>query len=714
MKRRPLHLILTMFILALNLLSFQNCSKNGLQTDSLFSYNTSSSETKLTSTDINNSTLVPYSQATNPLIKGIVVEKDMPYLFVGNSKDTANVNCLSNLSLQNTCPETLYVRGALEESNQNLVISFNVNFQITSIAPLRIGYQIWDVETKKRITIGLIDLTKKETQSIKLTYKYDSTTKSFTLPKGRYSLLILNTVPMRKFEHSEMLETSMTSWSEILKFSMGIEAPVDIKVSNNSDSKICSNGAKNYPDCNNFAPCANGAINPPTSSNFANTCNICETGKSLIEGICKFPAKNVFVGVGTHPMPCSPNKSENLPEGSIVCYGLIDEGTSWGGDHFTCLDSSNNPMEKCILNMPACLTGKAEGSRLEVSNTKDLSLSQLHDDGKKMISSINQLIQNSSNQINFSYKIGNIAEIWEYRCIRSTDNNPSTLNDLEKFLVNAAINFSESEYLLLYPDVKSAVLLNNFASGLQHYEMYGRKEGRSPSLLFNESAFADEFRSKLATDQNGWEYFRRQNQPTANLYFSKTHFDEAKYLDYHRDVDSAVKAGYLASGLQHYIIYGRSEGRRVFIKDCFLNGVSCDSVEVKLPPKSCHFNGVTIAHGASIPAFLSSSVSYGQACVQENRTCNDGQLSGSYGYNSCSQLAPEACDFNSETIAHGSYVVAYLSGFVRYGQTCATQNRLCNNGQLSGEYKYSNCTIDEVSSNYCYRQGKRIPNCVEP
>src|SRR3989344_2051793 len=57
-------------------------------------------------------------------------------------------------------------------------------------------------------------------------------------------------------------------------------------------------------------------------------------------------------------------------------------------------------------------------------------------------------------------------------------------------------------------------------------------------------------------------------------------------------------------------------------------------------PASCTFNGQSIAHGASVSAYQSSSVAYGSQCAQQTRTCSNGTLSGSYTYPSCTASAP--------------------------------------------------------------------------
>lgn len=51
---------------------------------------------------------------------------------------------------------------------------------------------------------------------------------------------------------------------------------------------------------------------------------------------------------------------------------------------------------------------------------------------------------------------------------------------------------------------------------------------------------------------------------------------------------------------------------------------------------SCTFNGTTIAHGQTVVAYQSSTVTAGGTCQSQMRTCSDGVLSGNYPAASCS------------------------------------------------------------------------------
>ncbi len=123
---------------------------------------------------------------------------------------------------------------------------------------------------------------------------------------------------------------------------------------------------------------------------------------------------------------------------------------------------------------------------------------------------------------------------------------------------------------------------------------------------------------------------------------------------------------------------------------------------------SCLFNGQNIAHSATVVAYASSTVGYGQTCASQTRTCNNGILSGSFGFASCSPGAPASCSFNGQSIAHGQSVTGFLSSTVSYGSSCSSETRTCNNGTLTGSYNYSSCSVSTASA--CYFNGQTVPH----
>jgi hypothetical protein len=123
---------------------------------------------------------------------------------------------------------------------------------------------------------------------------------------------------------------------------------------------------------------------------------------------------------------------------------------------------------------------------------------------------------------------------------------------------------------------------------------------------------------------------------------------------------------------------------------------------------SCLFNGQTVAHGGSVTAYQASTVAFGQSCASQTRVCNNGSLNGTYAYSTCSPGVAASCYFNGQTIAHGQSVVAYASSSVGFGQNCAQQTRTCSNGTLSGTYLYPSCTTNTAAS--CSFNGQTVPH----
>ncbi|NUN05984.1 MAG: hypothetical protein HUU57_09495 [Bdellovibrio sp.] len=121
---------------------------------------------------------------------------------------------------------------------------------------------------------------------------------------------------------------------------------------------------------------------------------------------------------------------------------------------------------------------------------------------------------------------------------------------------------------------------------------------------------------------------------------------------------------------------------------------------------SCLFNGQTIAHGQTVTAYASSSVPFGQSCTSQSRTCSNGSLSGSYAYATCSPGTAASCLFNGQTVANGQSVTAYQSSSVPYGSTCTSQTRTCSNGSLSGSYAYALCNVGSAAS--CNFNGQTV------
>ena len=110
-----------------------------------------------------------------------------------------------------------------------------------------------------------------------------------------------------------------------------------------------------------------------------------------------------------------------------------------------------------------------------------------------------------------------------------------------------------------------------------------------------------------------------------------------------------------------------------------------------------------VAHGDDVTAHQTGSVAFGNSCNDQQRECDDGNLSGSYRYKNCAPEGAVSCTLNwadggSTTIAHGGDVTAHLTGSVAFGSTCSDEIRACDNGNLSGSYTYQNCAPEEPAS----------------
>ncbi len=111
----------------------------------------------------------------------------------------------------------------------------------------------------------------------------------------------------------------------------------------------------------------------------------------------------------------------------------------------------------------------------------------------------------------------------------------------------------------------------------------------------------------------------------------------------------------------------------------------------------CSLNGQTVAHGSAVTAYQASSAAFGSTCTGETRSCSDGTLSGAYTNTSCAVAVAASCSFNGQTVAHGSAVTAYQASSAAFGSTCTGETRSCSDGNLTGSYAYNSCTVNPAS-----------------
>ena len=99
---------------------------------------------------------------------------------------------------------------------------------------------------------------------------------------------------------------------------------------------------------------------------------------------------------------------------------------------------------------------------------------------------------------------------------------------------------------------------------------------------------------------------------------------------------------------------------------------------------TCLFNNQIIQHGESVTWYQSSTVPYGSECVSEIRTCNDGILSGSYEYASCTPESASSCELPWWwTTWHWAVVTWYKTESETCPGECEWVSATCNNGSWS-------------------------------
>lgn len=183
----------------------------------------------------------------------------------------------------------------------------------------------------------------------------------------------------------------------------------------------------------------------------------------------------------------------------------------------------------------------------------------------------------------------------------------------------------------------------------------------------------------------------QEDMPAACLFDGKTvkHGESATGFQ-----NSAVAFGEICVSETRLCVNGQLSGS--------FNFGSCESGK----PLSCSFNGVTIAHGETAKAYVSSTVGFGKSCVSEDRICSNGALSGSNKFASCEVDRPAMCLFNGVTIAHGQTVNAFVSSTAAFGDVCKNESRLCSNGVLSGSSQFASCEVNKPAM--CLFNGKTI------
>lgn len=129
--------------------------------------------------------------------------------------------------------------------------------------------------------------------------------------------------------------------------------------------------------------------------------------------------------------------------------------------------------------------------------------------------------------------------------------------------------------------------------------------------------------------------------------------------------------------------------------------------------KHCTENGIEVLNSASREFYSKATVLFGQSCdaFKQTRTCANNVLSGSsaYKYGACKVGDANSCPaVDGKVVEHGKGHTFYSVNSVQYNKDCDAyaQNRTCNDGVLSGSstYKYASC--EEEREEKCTLDGQ--------
>lgn len=127
-------------------------------------------------------------------------------------------------------------------------------------------------------------------------------------------------------------------------------------------------------------------------------------------------------------------------------------------------------------------------------------------------------------------------------------------NDGGKVRLWLSGGFDEAFYLAANPDVAAAVEAGALRSGWEHYQAYGKAEGRMATVLFDKDYYLSHNSDVKAAGMDAWTHFmnygwREGRDPSVYL-------DVSAYLDANSDLRAAG-----VNPLSHYMQYGQGEGR---------------------------------------------------------------------------------------------------------------------------------------------------------
>lgn len=183
--------------------------------------------------------------------------------------------------------------------------------------------------------------------------------------------------------------------------------------------------------------------------------------------------------------------------------------------------------------------------------------------------------------------------------------------------------FNEDSYLGSNPDVKSAVAQGFFASGLQHFQLIGLREGRTlVSPFWDEQRYLNANPDIRAAVNNrvlssGLQHYilfgEAERRPGATIVDTIPGFNQNYYYALYPNVSRAVASGQISSAQNHYIRNGRFDGNIGFF-----SGTSGNDIVTGLGPSGTAILGISVDINATItgrPDPTARSLGTGEADV---------------------------------------------------------------------------------------------------
>lgn len=113
----------------------------------------------------------------------------------------------------------------------------------------------------------------------------------------------------------------------------------------------------------------------------------------------------------------------------------------------------------------------------------------------------------------------------------------------------------------------------------------------------------------------------------------------------------------------------------------------------RLNNKKCEYDGNEFWHGDTIQTYAQSSVAFGNSCVAQTHTCNNGIFSGTIGFKNCGVGVPRDCLIGTETITHNTESIRFEAALVAHNQSCRSEVRKCFDGSIPGSYTLKKCAV---------------------